>query len=497
MPSSRLARAPSANAIRGRLVTSAAAAKRDLKPPPVMVPDDGTFDFDMFTIGAGSGGVSSSRRAAEHGARVAVAEDMRIGGTCVIRGCVPKKLLVYASHFAEDFHDAKGYGWEGMEGAVHDWGVMIANKEAEVTRLEGIYNRLLDGSGVTTFRSRARITGPHTVEVDGKEYKSRIILVAVGGWPVLPPIEGINLAITSNEALALPERPQRILVIGGGYIGVEFAGIFSSLGSAVTLVCRSHRILRGFDNSVRDFLTDEMTKKGVTFKENSQVTLIEKLGNGTRQVTFDDGSKIVVDAILCATGRTPKVNGLGLEAVGVAQNENGSIRVDEWSQSSVPSIFAVGDVTDRVNLTPMAIKEGRGLAETMFNGNPMSPDHSDVPAAVFSQPPIGTCGLTEEEAAESHDRVHVYVSEFRGMKHTLGGRQERTLMKIIVDAESDVVLGCHMVGADAPEIIQGLGIAIKCRATKADFDATVGIHPSAAEEFVTMRSPVRTVGRKA
>jgi len=321
--------------------------------------------------------------------------------------------------------------------------------------------------------------------------------VAVGGWPVLPQIEGMNLAITSNEALSLSERPQRILIVGGGYIAVEFAGIFGTLGSAVTLACRSDRILRGFDNNVRDFLTEEMIKKGVNIKGATNVRLIEALGNGTRQVSFDDGTKIVVDAVLCATGRTPKVEGLGLEAVGVAQNANGSIKVDEWSQSSVPSIFAVGDVTDRVNLTPMAIKEGRSLAETMFNANPMSSSHSDVPAAVFSQPPVATCGLTEEEAAASYDRVDVYVSEFRGMKHTLGGRQERTLMKLIVDADTDVVLGCHMVGADAPEIVQGLGVAIKCKATKAQFDSTVGIHPSAAEEFVTMRLPSRTVGRKA
>jgi len=469
-------------------------------PPPSvdsLAGEGAVYDFDMITIGGGSAGVSGSRRAAEYGCRVAVVEESRVGGTCVLRGCVPKKLLVYASHIREDMHDARGYGFDG-EPMQLDWGRLIEAKEVELNRLEGVYKGLLERSGVTMLYGRGTIVDAHTVAVGDRRYTAKVIKIAVGGWPSLPPgIPGIQHAITSNEALCLGRLPDSVVIVGGGYIAVEFAGIFNGCGVPdVEVVIRKDKVLFGFDEDVRDFLGEEMKKKGIQIRPNSQVREIILNSDGSKTVAFMDGSSKTVGEVLYATGRTPMSANLGLENVPGVQVDprSGAIRVNEWSQTGVPSIFAVGDVTDRVNLTPVAIKEGRGLAETLWNNNPMSPDHDDVPLAVFSNPPIGACGLTEEEAAQRFARVHIYKSDFRAMKHTLGGRQERTLMKLIVDGLTDRVLGCHMVGADAPEIVQGLGVAIKCGATKAHFDATVGIHPTAAEEFVTMRGIARTVG---
>ncbi|MCR9257110.1 MAG: glutathione-disulfide reductase [Alphaproteobacteria bacterium] len=447
-----------------------------------------TYDFDLFTIGAGSGGVRASRIAAGHGARVAVAEDYRAGGTCVIRGCVPKKLLVYASHVHEDVEDAAGYGWDIAEPS-HSWEKLIAAKNKEIDRLENIYHGLLSNAGATEIKGRGRVVGPNAVEVDGKTYTAERILIATGGWPVVPDIPGKEHAITSNEALELPEMPKRVAIVGGGYIAVEFAGIFNGLGAEVTQIIRKDKILRGFDEDMRDGLQVAMADKGVNFLTGVNVTRIDKADSGLT-LSLDTGESLEVDAVMYATGRAPNSGNMGLEEVGVALKPNGAIAVNEWSQTSVDSIFAVGDVTDRIALTPVAIQEGHAFADTFFGDKPRRVDHSDVPSAVFSQPPIGTVGLTEAEARARYDDIDIYRSSFRPMKATLSGRQERAVMKLIVDRNSDAVLGAHMLGPDAPEIIQGIGIAVKMGATKADFDATVGIHPSSAEEFVTMRTPV-------
>lgn len=457
------------------------------------------FDYDLFVIGAGSGGVRASRIAAGFGARVAVAEHHRVGGTCVIRGCVPKKLLVYASHFHDDFQDAAGYGW--TVGPSHfSWPTLIANKNREIVRLEGIYAKLLEGSKVTVLRGRATVMDGNTVEFDGRRITAANILVATGGWPNMPKIPGIEYCITSNEAFELAVQPRRVLMVGGGYIAVEFAGIFRGLGSEVTLSYRGEQILRGFDDDVRHHLAQEIGKKGIRIELRSTIQSVEKLEGGSLRVTLltADGMRSVeCDAVMYATGRLPATQGLGLDGAGVNLDKDGGVIVDEHGRSSIASIFAVGDVTNRIALTPVAIREGQAVATTLFGGGAsVRVDHSDVPSAVFSQPPVGTVGLSESQALERHEEIHVYKADFRPMKATLSGRDERTMMKLVVDAASQRVLGAHMVGGDAPEIIQGIGIAVKAGLTKQQFDATVGIHPTAAEELVTMRDK-RVVSKSA
>ena len=443
-----------------------------------------TYDYDLFVIGAGSGGVRASRIASGFGARVAVAEEFRIGGTCVIRGCVPKKLLVYASHFAEEFETAEGYGWT-VGKSTFDWKTLIANKDAEINRLEGLYGQTLGNAGVEVLRGRATIEDAHTVRMGDKTYTTGKILVATGGWPSMPDVPGIEHAITSNEALHLEGLPKRVVVVGGGYIAVEFAGIFAGMGAQVTQLYRSEQILRGFDDDLRSRLADEMRKKGIDVRTGVNVTAIEKTGAGV-SLTLTDGSVLEADAVMYATGRTAKTKGLGLENAGVEMAANGAIKVDGYSRTNVPSVFAVGDVTDRVQLTPVAIKEGHAFALTEFKDTPTSPEHDAIPSAVFSQPPIGTVGLSETDARAKYGDVTVYESDFRPMKHTLGGSSERSYTKLIVDTATDKVVGAHMLGMDAAEIIQGIGIAVKAGLTKADFDATVAVHPSSAEEFVLM-----------
>jgi glutathione reductase (NADPH) len=446
------------------------------------------FDFDLFVIGGGSGGVRAARMSASYGARVAIAEEYRYGGTCVIRGCVPKKLLVYAAHFREDFEDARGFGWTVGESAF-SWPALIAAKDKEIARLEAAYRGLLEKAGVAVHAGRARIVDAHTVELGGKRITSRHLLVATGGRPFVPDIPGRELGITSNEAFHLPEMPRRIIVVGGGYIAVEFAGIWNGLGAETTLLYRGPEILRGFDRDVRSFLHAEMQKKGVRVQCGVEVASLEKR-DGAIAARLTNGETRVVDAVMFATGRVPNTAGLGLEAAGVALAADGSVRVDARSQTTVPSIYAVGDVTHRLQLTPVAIREGAAVAATLFGGNPSAADHENVPTAVFSQPPIGTVGLSEEKALERYPEVEIYKTDFRPMKATLSGASERTLMKLVVDRASQRVVGAHMVGADAAEIIQGIGIAVKAGLTKADFDATVGIHPTAAEEFVTLRDRI-------
>ena len=443
------------------------------------------YNYDLITIGAGSGGVRASRLAGGYGAKVAIVEELREGGTCVLRGCVPKKLLVYGSHIQEEVSDAEGYGWT-VDGLKHNWERMIDAKNTELDRLHGIYVNLLKNANVERFHGRGIIVDEHTVSVDGKHITAERILMAVGGWPSTPEIPGIEYVISSNEALDLRERPDRILVVGSGYIAVEFAGIFNSFGSRVDLVFRADQVLRGFDKDIRSTLTDEMTKKGINIISEVLPEKIEKSDAGFR-VYLSNKKNIEVDQVLYATGRSPNTQGLGLAEAGVDLTENGAIKVNEWNQSSVESIYAVGDVTDRINLTPVAIAEGRAFSETIYNNNPMKTDYNDVPSAVFSQPPIGSVGLAEHEAKEIYNDIDVYISGFRPMKYTMTNNTERGLQKLIVDRKTQRIVGAHMIGLDAAEIIQGIGIAVKMNATKADFDATIGIHPTAAEEFVTMR----------
>jgi len=446
------------------------------------------FDFDLFTIGAGSGGVRASRMSAAYGARVAIAEERYLGGTCVNVGCIPKKLLVYASHYAEDAADAAGFGWT-VGAATFDWATLIANKDREIARLNTVYGRLLDESGVRRFEGTARILDPHTVEIAGERVTAEHILIATGGWPMRPDIPGIEHAITSNEAFHLPAFPERVVLVGGGYIAVEFAGIFHGLGAATTLLHRGDLFLRGFDDDVRNALAEAMRRKDIPLRFGVRVVGLEKQETGI-VVRLTDGSTLVADQVLCAVGRAPHTAGLGLEACGVTQDAVGAIVVDAFSRSSVPSIHAIGDVTNRLNLTPVAIHEGMALAATLFGNTPTAPDYENVAHAVFSQPSIGTVGLSEVEARAHYGAVDVYRSTFRPLRHTLSGRDEKTMMKLVVDRASQRVVGAHMVGADAGEIIQGVAIAIKAGATKATFDATMAIHPTAAEEFVTMRTPV-------
>jgi glutathione reductase (NADPH) len=445
------------------------------------------FDFDMITIGAGSGGVASSRRAGSYGARVAIVEESRIGGTCVLRGCVPKKLLVYGAQFADAFADAAGFGWS-VAPPRFDWPSLIAAKNKELDRLEQIYINMLKNSGVEIIEGRGVLVDPHTIEVAGRCYTAENILIATGGHPTVPNIPGIEHVISSNEALDLPSLPRKIIIVGGGYIAVEFAGIFRGFGSEVVEIIRREELLYGFDDDLRVALTQEMRGRGVEIHTRTQVARIEKAPREGYTVFTTAGQEISADLVMYATGRGPNTKGLGLDEIGIKTDDKGAVLVDEWQKTGVPNIYAVGDVTDRLNLTPVAIAEGRAIAETLYNNNPIKMDHADVPTAVFSQPPIGTVGLTEEEARRQYgDDVDVYCARFRPMKNTLSGRDERTFMKLVVDGKTDRVLGCHMLGADAPEIVQGLAIAVKCGASKRMFDQTVGIHPSAAEEFVTMR----------
>jgi glutathione reductase (NADPH) len=446
------------------------------------------YDFDMITIGAGSGGVASSRRAGSYGARVAICEERRVGGTCVLRGCVPKKLLVYGSQFAEAFADAAGFGWTVVPPSF-DWPALIEAKDKEIGRLSQIYINMLKNSGVEIIDGHAALVDPHTVEIAGRAYTAENILIATGSWPETPDIPGIEHVISSNEALDLEELPRRIVIVGGGYIAVEFAGIFNGLGSEVVELIRRDDLLYGFDDDIRVALGQEMRSRGVALHSRTHVARIEKQAAGY-SVSTTTGRELTADLVMYATGRAPNTKGLGLAEVGVQTNEDGAVVVDERQRSSVSNIYAIGDVTDRINLTPVAIAEGRALAETLFNRNPTIMDHENVPSAVFSQPPIGAVGLTEERARRQYGEVDIYLARFKPMKNTLSGREERTLMKLVVDPRSDRVLGCHMLGPDAPEIIQGLAIAVKCGATKKQFDQTVGIHPSAAEEFVTMREKV-------
>ncbi|TNE34217.1 MAG: glutathione-disulfide reductase [Alphaproteobacteria bacterium] len=444
------------------------------------------FDYDLFVIGAGSGGVRASRISSGFGAKVAIAEEFRVGGTCVIRGCVPKKLLVYASHFSEDFEDAEAYGWTLPEKPTHSWETLIRNKDKEIDRLNGIYHNILDNNNVTLYQARATLLDAHTVKVGEETVTARYILVATGGAPVMPPIPGIEHAISSNEAFHLKEFPKRVIVVGGGYIAVEFAGIFNGLGAEVIQLYRSEQILRGFDDDIRKFLAAEIQKKGIDLRTYSNPAKIEKTDGGLK-VTLEDGDILECDAIMYATGRKPNTDGMGLEKIGVELKKNGAVKVSPESQTTVENIYAVGDVTDRIALTPVAIHEGMAFAETVFANRPRAMDHENVPSAVFSQPQVGSVGLTEAEAREKYGEVDIYKSDFRPMKQTLTNGTERAFVKLIVDPKSDIVVGVHIVGSDAAEIIQSVGIALKCKATKAQFDATVGVHPSLAEEIVTMR----------
>ena len=447
--------------------------------------------FDLFVIGAGSGGVRAARMSAQHGARVAVADDAPLGGTCVNLGCIPKKLYSFAAHYAEAFEEARGYGWSAAA-SVLDWQLLKANRAAEVTRLNGIYEKLLLGAGAQIVRGRARVVGPGVVEAGGVRHTARHILVATGGWPVVSPFPGSELAITSNEVFDLPVFPQHLLV-GGGYIACEFASIFHGLGAQVTQLHRGEQILRGFDHEIANFVADEMRKKGVNLRTRSDVERIERepsaLGDRLR-VTLRDGSTQLADQVLYATGRQPNTAGLGLVEAGVQLAANGAVLVDAHHATNVPGIHAVGDVIDRVHLTPVALAEAMVLVDRLFGTGQRTLDYELIPTAVFTHPSVGTVGLSEADARTRYGAVRVFRSEFKALRHTLSGSSERTLMKLVVDAASDRVVGLHMVGADAGELIQGFAVALKAGATKAVFDATVGIHPTAAEEFVTMREPV-------
>ncbi|MFT4580980.1 MAG: glutathione reductase (NADPH) [Gammaproteobacteria bacterium] len=447
------------------------------------------YDYDLFVIGAGSGGVRAARMSAGLGARVAAAEERYMGGTCVNVGCVPKKMLVYASHYRDDFEDAAGFGWT-VKPESFDWQKLIANKDKEILRLNGIYENLLTSAGVSIYDGRAVLVDTHTVSINGENVTAERILLAVGGWPYVPDFPGQELAITSNEAFFLPELPRRVVVVGGGYIAVEFAGIFNGLGSEVTQVYRGPLFLRGFDDDVREFLAQELPKKGINLRFDVDVKAIKKLPDGL-EVSLTDGSSIQCDTVMYATGRRPLTENLGLEAAGVEVNNNGAIKIDERYQTNIDSIFAIGDVTDRINLTPVALAEGMSFAWDNYSDGNKEVDYEFVPSAVFSQPNLASVGYTESEAREKFGKVTIYRSSFTALKHTISGSDEKTLMKLIVEDVSDKVIGVHMVGPDAGETIQGIAIALKAGATKAIFDRTIGIHPTAAEEFVTMREPVR------
>jgi len=446
------------------------------------------YDYDLFVIGAGSGGVRAARMAASLGVRVATAEDRYLGGTCVNVGCVPKKLFVYASHFREEFIAAHGFGWSTNE-AQFDWTRLLAQKDQEIKRLQGVYENLLVNSGVTVIEGQASLVDAHTVLVGEKNYSCERILIATGGWPSIPDILGKEFIATSNEMFALEQLPKRILVVGGGYIAVEFAGIMNGLGVETTLCYRGDKLLRGFDESIRTFAAEEMQKKGVNILFDTQINAIEQHSKGFIAQCEQD-QKIESDLVLYATGRTPNITGLGLEKLGVEINKAGAIKVNNDYQTNLPSIYALGDVTHRINLTPVATAEAMAFVNSLYNGKQTPVDYDNIPTAVFCQPNIGTVGLTETEAKTRYTDVDIYQSVFKPMKHTLSGLDEKTLMKMIVRRSSDQVLGIHMVGSDAGEIIQGMAVAIRAGATKAIFDSTIGIHPTAAEEFVTMRTPI-------
>jgi glutathione reductase (NADPH) len=446
------------------------------------------YDYDLFVIGAGSGGVRAARIAAGHGAKVAIAEEYRFGGTCVIRGCVPKKLLVYASRFADEFADAPGFGWT-VGAPTFDWATLIANKDKEIARLEGAYRGGLERAGVTIHKARATVTGPNAVRLadSGKEVTAKFILVATGGGAnVDPKLPGGEHAITSNEAFDLKALPKRIVIAGGGYIAVEFAGIFAGLGAETTLVYRRDKILRGFDEDLRDALTEEYAKRGIRIVTGEVFSRLETTAGGIT-AHLSGGGTLAADQVMFAIGRSPNTQGLGLETAGVALGKGGEIIVDKGQRTNVASIYAVGDVCDRVNLTPVAIREGHSFADSLFGRKPRVVDHDWIPTGVFSTPEIGTVGLPEHEAAKRPGGIDIYKARFRPMKVTLTGRDEKMLMKLIVERATDRVLGCHVLGSDAAEIVQMAAIAMRMGATKADFDATMALHPSAAEELVTMR----------
>ena len=445
------------------------------------------FDYDLFVIGAGSGGVRASRIAASHGAKVAVAEEFRVGGTCVIRGCVPKKLLVYASHFAHSLHDAPTYGWT-IEGQTFDWAKLRDFVASDVDRLERAYTSTLDSNKVEHFHERATVAGPNTVRLaSGREITAKVILIAVGAWPVMPDFAGVEHCITSNEVFHLPELPKRVVIQGAGYIALEFAGVFNALGSQVTVVNRSDKILRGYDHDLTDRLLPILQARGIEFGFNRPIRSVEKQADGSLLVHAGDGEPIAADVVLVATGRRPKTDGLGLENAGIALGGNGEVPVDEYNQTACPSIYAVGDVTDRVQLTPVAIREGHAFADTVFGNMPRTTAYDHIPSAVFTQPPIAAVGLTEVEARADYPEVKVFKSDFRPMQNMFSDMAERGYYKLVVDGATDRVLGVHMLSPDAPEILQAAAIAVKAGLTKAQFDATVALHPSMAEELVLMR----------
>jgi len=456
---------------------------------------DSKFDYDLFVIGGGSGGVRAARMAAGTGARVAIVESYRYGGTCVIRGCVPKKLFSYAAHYHEDFEDAAGFGWAAGE-QHFDWQRLMANKNAEILRLEGIYERLLNDAGVEIHRGHGRLLDTHRVAFENQVMSAETILIATGGAPSYPPGKGWEHAISSNEVFELDALPQRAVVYGGGFIAVEFASIFNGLGVQVTEIYRGAQILRGFDDDVRNTLAAEMVKKGIALRVGTTIDRIEETASGLA-LRLSDGGALETDLVLAATGRRPNTGDIGADAAGVALDAGGAVRVDAYSRSNQPNIYAIGDVTDRLALTPVAIAEAMAFVDTVYRGTPRAMDHKDVPSAVFSHPTVSTVGLSEHEARAAYEEIDIYRSSFRPLRHTLSGRDERAMMKLIVDRASQKVVGAHMVGADAPEIIQGIAVAIKAGATKQVFDATVGIHPTAAEEFVTMREAVVEPTRKA
>ncbi|MGZ8183261.1 MAG: glutathione-disulfide reductase [Methylobacter sp.] len=446
------------------------------------------YDYDLFVIGAGSGGVRAARMASGHGVRVAIAEQRYLGGTCVNVGCVPKKLLVYASQFQEQFDAAAGFGW--MVGqSTFNWSSLIANKNQDIERLHAVYNNMLQKSGVSIINGRASLLDAHTVAVDGTEYSAERILIATGGWPSVPDIPGKQHTVTSNEMFFLDQLPKRIIIVGGGYIAVEFACILHGLGVNTTICHRGDKLLRGFDEDIRDFLAHEMTGKGIKLLLNTDIEAIESAGD-CFAARLIDGGKVSTDLVMYATGRTPNSTGFGVEALGIELDDEGAIKVNDDYQTNVPSIYALGDVTNRLNLTPVAIAEGMALVNKLYVNQPRPVDYDNIPTAVFSQPPIGTVGLTEAQAREKYPDIDIYQTRFTPMKNTLSGMDERTLMKMIVVRSTDRVVGMHMVGPDAPEIIQGMAVAIRAGATKAVFDSTIGIHPTAAEEFVNLREHV-------
>jgi len=448
------------------------------------------FDFDLFVIGAGSGGVRAARIAAGHGARVGICESSRVGGTCVIRGCVPKKLLSYAAHFHEEFEDAAGYGWEVGE-TRFSWSRLIENKDREIDRLNQVYLGLLENSGVKLFPVHGKLLNSHQVQLGEDTVSADKILIATGARPWKPEIPGVEHSITSDEAFHLTSLPESVVVIGGGFIACEFAGIFKGLGSRVTQIYRGEQILRGFDHDVQNTLAAEMQKKGIEIRLKLNVTELIRQPDGLKTLILDDGSELQADTVMFATGRVPDVRGLGLPDAGVEVLPGGMIPVNEYSKTNLQNVFAVGDVTNRVNLTPVALMEGHAFADSEFGGNPRPVNHRFIPSAVFSHPPVATVGFSEKEAAVHYGELNIYRSVFTPMKHTLSGRQEKTMMKLIVQASSDKVVGLHVVGMDAPEIVQGFAVAIKSGLTKKQFDLTTGIHPTAAEELVTMRVPVQ------